>query len=590
MIENNSGEARRQLVLDMIARDDAGRDETLNKFTELASRLLEISGSFISVLDEKQQYIKAAQCFALEQTLLEDALCRHTLASGTILVCPDTHKDALFRDHPLTLGAPFIRFYAGAPLRMRDGTLVGTLCVADVEPHDFSAEKIELLALLAEILTAWLDAWFHSGLRDIVTSLPNRQRLGRDLTHLQIVAPEVRHSLILIECLDLPRAYEIARFMGMTALESLQKDMVEMLRVRLHLSDREQLYCIAKGCFALLSPSPGPSWLTRTSEKLNSVRARLHEEITIDLKIHLAEVSFLPAQCLPVEVLRRGVSTLHEAIRQRQSCLTYNEESDKQRKLDFRLLHDLANALRGDGGLYLVYQPQLSLHSGLPVGMETLLRWQHPSLGNLPPMSFLPLVENTSLMGEVTDWVIVTALAQLQQWLTRGLRLPVSVNVSVSDLARPGFADWLERKMLRAGLPNELLRLECLETEQLLESQLAMDGLHQLTLRGFGLSLDDFGSGNSNINYLRRIPVDVIKLDRSLILQISSDAASLTIVRHVITMLKELKYVVLAEGVEDEETLLILRALGCDEIQGYFCCKPLPAEGVEQWLKGKRND
>lgn len=251
-----------------------------------------------------------------------------------------------------------------------------------------------------------------------------------------------------------------------------------------------------------------------------------------------------------------------------------------------RLLIDLTAALQGAGGLYLVYQPQLSLHSNVPVGMEALLRWEHPVYGNLPPAAFLPLVEKTSLMAALTDWVIFNALVQLLAWQDKGVNLPVSVNISVSDFARPGFADELEAHMTRTGLPNDLLRVECLETERVLESQAAMDGLCALKMMGFTISLDDFGSGYSNINYLRRFPVDVVKLDRSLIRQLSSDAASRTIARHVISMLKELDYVVLAEGVEDEQTLSALRRFGCDEIQGFYYSKPLPAEGVENWLLG----
>ncbi|MDN4625919.1 sensor domain-containing diguanylate cyclase [Erwinia sp. PsM31] len=579
------GETRYQLALEMLTADDAGRDEILSKFTRLTSELLNIPGSFVSIMNEHQQYIKAARNFSLQQSSLEDALCRHTLASGEVMVCPDTHLDERFKAHPLIKDSPYIRFYAGAPLKMRDGAIVGTLCVTDVLPHIFTEEQVKLLELLAEIMTAWLDAWYHTSLRDAVTLLPNRQSLLRDLEQLEdggIIQP---YSLVLIDCIDMARAYDIARALGMYALEALLQNIAALLRTRLQLRDDDRLYTVSKGRFALLSAGKTSGWPKQLSEKLGQVRARIGEEIAIDLTLHLGEVSFAPALCPPVEALRRGVSALHEAIGQGLPYAAFDLESDNRRKLDFLLLHDLAEALRSEGGLYLVYQPQISLHSGLPVGMEALLRWQHPRLGNLPPLQFLPLAEQTNLMAGVTDWVIVSVLAQLKLWRAKGINLPVSVNVSVSDLAREGFADWLERMLLRAGLSSDLLSIECLETEKLLESPDAMRGLNQLKLRGFTLALDDFGSGYSNINYLKRIPMDVIKLDRSLIAPLAADGGSQIVARHVITMLKELNYIVLAEGVEDEETLLMLRGFGCDEIQGYFCSKPLPAEGVEQWLK-----
>ncbi|WP_380178692.1 EAL domain-containing protein [Kalamiella sp. sgz302252] len=579
------GETRYQQPLEMLTADYASRDDILNKFTQLASELLGIPGSFVSIVNDQHQYIIAAHNLALQQNLLEDTLCRHTLENEQILICCDTHLDRRFQAHPFILGAPFIRFYAGAPLKMRDGTLVGTLCVMDIYPHEFGEEKIRMLALLAEIMTSWLDAWYHTSFRDAVTALPNRQKLLLDLEQLQENAIYERYSLVAIDCLDIPRAYEIARSLGINAVEALQKNTAELLRTRLPLMPEDRLYMVATGRFALLTAGKPAGWSKRLSEKLGLVRAQMCEQISLDLEVHLGEVSFIPALCPPVEALRQSLSALHEAMGQKLAWSSYDVESDNRHKFDFHLLHDLAEALRTEGGLYLVYQPQISLHSGLPVGMEALLRWQHPRLGNLPPMQFLPLVEQTSLMAGVTDWVITSVLAQLKIWTAKGICLPVSVNVSVSDLAREGFADWLERMLLRAGLSSDLLRIECLETEKVLENAEAMRGLNQLRLRGFTLALDDFGSGYSNINYLKRFPMDIIKLDRSLIAPLATDCGSQTIARHVITMLKELNYTVLAEGVEDEETLLLLRGFGCDEIQGYFCSKPLPAEGVEQWLK-----
>ncbi|MEM6049858.1 sensor domain-containing phosphodiesterase [Erwinia sp. P7711] len=585
MTSSTPAESRHRLALEMLKQDDAGRDEILSKFTALASQLLDVPGSFVSVLDDKQQYIKGAQQFALKQTSLEDALCRHTASCGTLLVCKDTLQDARFSTHPLILAAPYIRFYAGAPLRTRDGTVIGTLCVADTKPHEFSQEQVELLELLAAIMTAWLDAWYSSGFRDVVTLLPNRHKLMQDIELLEKVSGETPHRLVLIDCINTPRAYEIARSLGMATMETILKGMATMLRERLRLNEEEVLYSVSTGRFALLTSINSPHWLEEISERLGKIHAQVYEDISIDLAVRLGEVSFIPTQCPAPEVLRRSVSALHEATGQNKPFLSYDAQIDHRRNLDFRLMHDLAAALRDGNDLYLVYQPQISLHSGAPVGLEALIRWEHPELGNIPPAEFLPLVEKTSLMAEVTNWVILTVLSQLKKWGDRGLQLPVSVNVNVSDFARAGFADWLETQVHEAGVPISLLRIECLETEKVLESPLAMAGLNLLKRQGFSLSLDDFGSGYSNINYLRRIPVDVIKLDRSLIYRLATDDASHTIARHIITMLKELNYVVLAEGVEDHQTLLILKQLGCDEAQGFFCSRPLLPEGVGQWLQ-----
>ena len=194
-------------------------------------------------------------------------------------------------------------------------------------------------------------------------------------------------------------------------------------------------------------------------------------------------------------------------------------------------------------------------------------------------------------MTDITQWVIKTVIDQLQAWRKAGIDLPISINVTVSDFSRRGFADELEKSLLSAGLTVADLRIECLETEKVLESDEALYELGQLKKRGFKILLDDFGAGYSNISYLRRIPFDIIKLDRSLISQISSDSDSRIIARNVISMLKDLSYLVLAEGIEDRQTAMMLKEYGCDEAQGYYFSRPISAAEIPAWLaKGSAVD
>ncbi|AUP76779.1 hypothetical protein CWS02_16095 [Enterobacter sp. EA-1] len=172
-------------------------------------------------------------------------------------------------------------------------------------------------------------------------------------------------------------------------------------------------------------------------------------------------------------------------------------------------------------------------------------------------------------MAGLTQWVVDRAIKQLVEWRQNNIAMPISVNVSVSDLSKPGFADALEEKIFRASLTTADLRVECLETEKVLESPIALDELDMLKVRGFKILLDDFGAGYSN-SYLRKIPIDIIKIDRSLISRVANDKGSQIIAKNIISMLKELDYIVLAEGVEDAETAEILKDFGCDEAQGYY--------------------
>lgn len=583
----NNDNVRQLAALEMFKSEDAARDDILNTFVRLTSQMLNMPGCVVSLLDHEQRQIHTETPSGSARPELCQNFPHPAPAGDDLLLCPDIRHDARFSQHRPLPGAAEVRFYAAVPLRTRDGTAVGTLCITDARPQCLTAEKVALLHTLAGLIGGYLDAWYTSGYLDVVTGLPNRQRLLNDMTLLQQSDDATPCRLTLIDCIDMPRAYEIARSVGMSAVEVLLKVLAAIVRQRLQLDERDVLYTVATGRFALLLRD-GVISGRELSDRLGGIRARLQENITIDVTPYVGEVRFIPATANMTEVLRQAVSALHEAIERRQAFFAYDADSDSRKNRCFQRLHDLASALRGTPGLYLVYQPQLCLHSNKTVGLEALLRWDHPLFGHIPPCEFIGQAKHTSLMDELTDWVIDRILTQLRQWRAKGILLPVSVNLSVNDFSRPGFANRLEEKTLRAGLQPDDLSIECLETEQVLENPQARQGLDLLKLRGFRIALDDFGSGYSNINTLRRIPIDVIKLDRSLIQQLNRDPASAVIVRHIITMLKELEYVVLAEGVEDVKTLETLQRLGCDEIQGYYYSRPLPPAELEQWLSDAR--
>ena len=588
MLKNLSGDDdRRARALKALRSPDESRDDVLRKFVRLASQALGIPGSFISVLDDEFQYVQAAHNFALEVSSRENSLCRHAVDSDSAVVVPDTGLDARFVTHPLITGAPYIRFYAGVPLKNRDGIVLGTLCVTDTEPHSFGAEQVTTLKLLAALVMSFLEAWHSAGFTDPVTGLPNRQRLIRDLQFLAASGDNAPRRLVLIDCIDMPRAYELARSVGMEPVESLLKDVATLLPLRLRPAPDEMLYTVATGRFAVLTRDSSHVSADWVAGRLEGISADLGDGIAVALSTHTGEVGFHTGSISAQEALRRAVSALHEAIGRGVPAMRFSQASDARHTQDFTLMNDLAAALRENRGLWLAFQPKICLLSGRPVGLEALIRWHHPVRGELSPALFVPLAEQTQLLSELTVWVTDSAIARLTRLRNSCIQLPVTINVSSRDFAREGFADALEVKMIRAKLPTSLLGIECLETERIIESPSAMRGLEMLKLRGFGISLDDFGTGYSNISYLRRMPLDIIKLDRTLISEISSDTASRIIARSIIGMLKELDYTVLAEGVENAETVTALTEYGCDQAQGFFYSRPLPEAELDEWLSWK---
>ncbi|TPV47549.1 sensor domain-containing phosphodiesterase [Pantoea deleyi] len=585
MVMNLTGdEDRRARTLKALRTPDESRDDVLRRFVRLASQALGIPGSFISVLDDEHQHVQAAHNFALTQSSRENSLCRHAVDSDSAVVVPDTWLDARFMTHPLITGAPYIRFYAGVPLKNRQGIVLGTLCVTDTAPHPFSADQLTTLKLLAALVMSFLEAWHSAGFADPVTGLPNRQRLIRDLQYLAASGEPSSRRLVLIDCIDMPRAYELARSMGMGPVESLLKDVATLLPLRLRPAPGELLYTVATGRFAILTREDSHMSADWIAGRMEGISADLGDGIAVALSTYAGEITFVTGSITAQEALRRAVSALHEAIGRGVPAMRFSLDCDARHTRDFTLMNDLAAALRENSGLWLAYQPKICFHSGRPVGLEALVRWRHPVRGELSPALFMPLAEQTSLLSELTAWVTDHAIGRLTRLRNSVIQLPVTVNVSSRDFAREGFADALEVKMIKARLSPSLLGIECLETERIIENPAAMRGLEMLKLRGFGISLDDFGTGYSNISYLRRMPLDVIKLDRSLISEISSDPASRIIARSIIAMLKDLDYTVLAEGVEDAATVSALTEYGCDQAQGFFYSRPLPEAELDEWL------
>ncbi|MDH2069208.1 GGDEF and EAL domain-containing protein [Pantoea sp. GD03673] len=588
MLNNLNGDnERRSRALQALRDPDESRDDVLRKFVRLASQALGIPGSFISVLDDEFQTVQASHNFNLQRSTRKDSLCRHVVDSEGAVIVPDTYHDARFVTHPLITGAPFIRFYAGVPLKTRDGIILGTLCVTDTEPHVFAVEQVTTLTLLSTLIMSFLEAWHSAGFCDPVTGLPNRQRLIRDLQYLAVAGDTTPRRLVLIDCIDMSRAYELARTMGMSPVESLLKDMATLLPLRLRPATGEMIYTVATGRFAILTRADSRLSAAWVAGRLEGISADMDEGLSVALTPHTGEAGFVAGSMPPSEVLRRAVSALNEAVGRGLPSQCFDIEAETQRSEDFLLMTDLKTALRDNIGLYMVYQPKICLQSGKPVGLEALIRWRHPSKGELSPAAFIPLAEQTDLLSVLTTWIIDQAIERLRRLRNNCIQLPLTINVSVRDFACEGFASALESKMLKSKLPTSLLGIECLETERILESPTALHGLEMLRERGFTISLDDFGTGYSNISYLRRMPLDVIKLDRSLISELSSDTASRIIARSIIAMLKELDYTVVAEGVECPDAVSSLTEYGCDQAQGYFYSKPLDEETLDHWLHWK---
>jgi diguanylate cyclase (GGDEF)-like protein len=284
------------------------------------------------------------------------------------------------------------------------------------------------------------------------------------------------------------------------------------------------------------------------------------------------------------ELLRRGDMAMRAAKRSSTGHALYTDAIDQYDPQRLTLMGELSYAIDHDE-LSLYYQPKVSLKSKRVVGVEALLRWQHPERGLIVPDQFIPLAEKTGAIQRLSLWVLKTAIRQSATWQRAGFDLKVAVNLSVRNLLEAAFPNWVIFLLKDDGMAANGLTMEITESALMADPAKARKVLILLSHHGIRFSIDDFGTGYSSLAYLKHLPVSEIKIDKIFVSTLMTDADNSTIVRSTIDLGRNLGLSVVAEGVEDQQTWEKLGAMGCDEAQGYYLSRPLPAEQFETWLR-----
>ena len=246
------------------------------------------------------------------------------------------------------------------------------------------------------------------------------------------------------------------------------------------------------------------------------------------------------------------------------------------------LLRDLRLAL-AKGQLELYYQPKIHAPSGEITGAEALMRWHHPQRGMVSPTVFIPIAERYGLIHSLGNWVIEEACRQARIWRDEGLRMRVAINLSVHQLRQPDLAERIAGALTRNQIKPNLLTCEITESVAMEDAQNTMKIFESLAAVGVHISIDDFGTGYSSLAYLRKLPAEELKIDRSFVLDLESSADARAVVDAVVKLAQALGLKVVAEGVETEAQNQILRSLGCDELQGFLFAKPMSAKALAVW-------
>ena len=286
-------------------------------------------------------------------------------------------------------------------------------------------------------------------------------------------------------------------------------------------------------------------------------------------------------------LMRAADSAMYVAKQEgRDNVQEFSSEASEAKRRKTALIQSLQGA-GARGELRLDYQPIARMRDDQVVGVEALVRWDHPEFGEISPPVFVPRAETSDLIDEIGRWVLETATRQLSEWDRQGLRLRLSANVSPRQLRRPDFAPLVAQTLSRAGISPERLDLEVTEQSLVEEADETIDTLRDLRRMGVGLAVDDFGTGYSVLNYLKRLPITAVKLDRSFVFDLMDNATDQLIIETIIGLGHALGLRIIAEGVECDAHAEFLKARGCDEYQGYLLSRPIPARAIVDLLSAR---
>jgi len=426
----------------------------------------------------------------------------------------------------------------------------------------------------------------HIAVHDPLTQLPNRTLFNDRLQHMIDVAIRANRQFA-VASIDLTVFKQINDSYGHDAGDTVLLEIASRFSKVLRKCDT--LARMGGDEFAAIIVSDNIN--TSVHFVLSRLLTSLHDAIPLaDGQSLLANanigVAFFPDHGASAEVLFKYAEyadiAMYQAKRSGDGYAVFDKEKNSKEKDYLQFMYELEHAIERDQ-LRLYYQPILDLKTGRPVSFEALLRWDHPERGIVPPGMFISHAEKTPLIKPITFWVLREACRQCEQWHQMGIEVGVSVNISARIFSSPDLLDQLEKIIGEFDIEPRWLKLEITESAAMTHPEKALATISAFSAKGFAISIDDFGTGHSSLSYLTRLPIDEIKIDRSFLA--SRDESSRIVVQTIIELAHTLKYYVVAEGIEDQETLDDLVLHGCDAVQGFYLCRPDTAETIEAWFR-----
>lgn len=421
---------------------------------------------------------------------------------------------------------------------------------------------------------------------DPLTKLPNREALA-EVAQQAIDSASSTEEELIICLIDIEALKDINDTLGHENGDILLNQITQRLQRSLRSSDHIGRFGGNK--FAVILRHTQTNNLEGICNKLLENFEAIFEINNHSLYVRaILGVSIFPDHADNSQTLiQKAETALHKARKMAMDFAVYDVSLDENSADRLKLTHDLRNAIHNEE-LKLFYQPQLDTRSGTITSVEALARWIHPTKGFIPPDIFIDIAEQTGLIQPLTDWVLRTATEQCAEWLKMGLHLTVSVNLSARNLHDESLGLQVSNLLSYWNLSPDQLCLEITETSMMTDpehARLLLDGLDKLGVR---ISIDDFGTGYSSLAYLKQLPVDELKVDKSFVLNMAADESDASIVRATVSLAHDLGLEVVAEGVEDQNSQDELQRLGCEFIQGFHFAKPMPPADLTPLLIDNR--
>ena len=574
--------------IDSIAKRTVSTVVELNDPTQVAFYLYEEDSAHLRLVEHHGFDDETARKGAF--LTLKGSLTGLAVTERTLQVSEDLPQDQRLEPTVRSLLASSdIRAGVAIPL-LCDDQVLGVLnlvyssaCVFD------NAERSTLMSIGCTIGLSMSNASYLASLNyqaqhDSLTGLPNRTLLHHECERLKKHVDQ-SHQRVALILFDIDRFKEINDTLGHCVGDRLLISIGE--RVTMALQQKDLMFCRLGGDeFALvLAFDDGNEQVRRDADELLGILEKPFELDGLMLEVSAsAGVAFYPEQAGDShELLRCADVAMYRAKRTRTHLEVYDPVFDEHSPERLSLMVELRQAIH-DNQLVLHYQPKVNLHENRVSGFEALVRWQHPRLGLLLPGDFIDFAEMGETIHALTNWVIDAALAQLRRWQDDGYDLCMAINISTRNLVDQAFPDTLKELIDKHQAEASRIELEITESSLISDPERTQASLKQIASLGVALSIDDFGTGYSSLGYLKRLPVQAIKIDRSFVTNMLADQQDLVIVRSTINMACNLGLRVVAEGAEDRATYDTLRGMGCDFVQGLYVGKPLDGDLLDEHL------